>query len=204
MPQARLYRGAGSSGGPSEWCAQTGPRYAQGPLLLLAASGALGTLCVPESHAQSYVMLTRSGAGGRTEPGPNLARLNCFSRQPACQHRFDLFELGTRSRRSRLFFFLDDTSLPHGVLAVPAAAVLKAADACASCERALTVTTVGLTDRAAMSFTCADAFLRAVLEACRAVGQPQLERRWDVGRPGQRARSVGHGERMWARIGVGI
>ena len=57
-----------------------------GTLLLLAAAGALGTLCVPESHAQSYVMLTRSGAGGRTEPGPNLARLNCFSRQPARQH----------------------------------------------------------------------------------------------------------------------
>ena len=195
MPQARLYRGAGSSGGPSGWCAQTGARYAQGPLLLLAASGALGTLCVPESHAQSYVMLTRSGAGGRTEPGPNLARLNCFSRQPARQH-------SSNWDKVKIVFFLDDTSLHHGGLVV--AAVLKAADACASCERALTVTTVGLTDRAAMSCTCADAFLRAVLEARRPVGQPELERRWNVGRPGQRARSVGHGERMWARIAVGI
>ena len=90
------------------------------------------------------------------------------------------------------------------MLAVHAAAVLEAADACASCERALTVTTVGLTDCAAMSCTCADAFLRAVLEACRPVGQPQLERGWHMGRPGKRPRSVGHGERMWAKIGVGI
>ena len=132
-----------------------------GTLLLLAAAGALGTLCVPESHAQSYVMLTRSGAGGRTEPGPNLARLNCFSRQPARQH-------SSNWDKVKIVFFLDDTSLHHGGLVE--AAVLKAADACASCERALTVTTVGLTDRAAMSCTCADAFLRAVLEARRPVG----------------------------------
>ena len=45
--------------------------------------GSSRSLGDPVSHAQSYVMLTCSGAGGRTEPGPNLARLDCFSRQPA-------------------------------------------------------------------------------------------------------------------------